>query len=387
MSIDWIEYKLEELLAYEQPTAYIVNSTDYHESYKTPVLTAGKSFIIGYTNEKIGIYDKLPVIIFDDFTTASQYVNFSFKVKSSAMKILTANPELVLPKFIFYMMQTIQFNHDTHKRYWIQLYSQIKVKIPSLPEQERIVAKIEELFSQLDAAVAELKSVKEKLAIYRQAVLKEAFDIALKFTEKTMAIEDFLTTERKGMATGPFGTMLKKHEHKQSGVPMLGIENIGKGKFVDGNKIFVTPEKAKELKSFALETNDIIISRSGTVGEICAVPARMQGALLSTNLMRVSLNSQKVLSEYFIYMFQSKGVVLDQVKELCKGSTRIFLNQTILKSIKFPIPSIPKQKQIIDQIESQVSICNNIEQTVNTALQQATALRQSILKQAFEGNL
>ena len=263
----------------------------------------------------------------------------------------------------------------------------IPIPVPSLPEQERIVAKIEELFSQLDAAVAELKSVKEKLAIYRQAVLKEAFDIALKFTEKTMAIEDFLTTERKGMATGPFGTMLKKHEHKQSGVPMLGIENIGKGKFVDGNKIFVTPEKAKELKSFALETSDIIISRSGTVGEICAVPARMQGALLSTNLMRVSLNSQKVLSEYFIYMFQSKGVVLDQVKELCKGSTRIFLNQTILKSIKFPIPSIPKQKQIIDQIESQISICNNIEQTVNTALQQATALRQSILKQAFEGNL
>ena len=259
--------------------------------------------------------------------------------------------------------------------------------VPSLPEQERIVAKIEELFSQLDAAVAELKSVKEKLAIYRQAVLKEAFDIALKFTEKTMAIEDFLTTERKGMATGPFGTMLKKHEHKLSGVPMLGIENIGKGKFVDGNKIFVTPEKAKELKSFALETDDIIISRSGTVGEICAVPARMRGALLSTNLMRVSLNPKKVLSEYFIYMFQSKGVVLDQVKELCKGSTRIFLNQTILKSIKFPIPSIPKQKQIIDQIESQISICNNIEQTVDTALQQATALRQSILKQAFEGNL
>lgn len=299
----------------------------------------------------------------------------------------------VTTKYMFYFMASQKSNliakgkGGTQKNISQTVLKSLSVPVPPLSEQERIVAKIEELFSQLDAAVDELKSVKEKLAIYRQAVLKEAFDIALKFTEKTMAIEDFLTTERKGMATGPFGTMLKKHEHKQSGVPMLGIENIGKGKFVDGNKIFVTPEKAKELKSFALETNDIIISRSGTVGEICAVPARMQGALLSTNLMRVSLNFQKVLSEYFIYMFQSKGVVLDQVKELCKGSTRIFLNQTILKSIKFPIPSIPKQKQIIDQIESQISICNNIEQTVNTALQQATALRQSILKQAFEGNL
>lgn len=82
------EYELGELLSYEQPTPYIVESTKYSNTYKTPVLTAGKSFIIGYTNETTGIYDKLPVIIFDDFTTSSQYVNFKFKVKSSAMKIL-----------------------------------------------------------------------------------------------------------------------------------------------------------------------------------------------------------------------------------------------------------------------------------------------------------
>ena len=103
----WQEYSLGELLPYEQPTPYIVGSTDYNDNYKTPVLTAGKSFIIGYTNEPNGIYDKVPVIIFDDFTTSTQYVNFPFKVKSSAMKILTANTDLVLPKFIFYRMQLI----------------------------------------------------------------------------------------------------------------------------------------------------------------------------------------------------------------------------------------------------------------------------------------
>lgn len=95
------EYELGELLPYEQPSAYIVEITDYNDSYKTPVLTAGKSFILGYTNETEGIFDKLPVIIFDDFTTATQYVNFKFKVKSSAMKILNINIELVLPKYIF----------------------------------------------------------------------------------------------------------------------------------------------------------------------------------------------------------------------------------------------------------------------------------------------
>ena len=173
----WIEYSLEELLSYEQPTPYIVESTDYNDNYKTPVLTAGKSFIIGYTKETEGIYNKLPVIIFDDFTTATQYVNFPFKVKSSAMKILTPNLDLVLPKFIFYRMQIIQFDASTHKRYWIQQYSKIKVKVPPLDEQKRIVAKIEELFSELDNGVETLKKTKQQLAVYRQAVLKEIFDI------------------------------------------------------------------------------------------------------------------------------------------------------------------------------------------------------------------
>lgn len=260
----------------------------------------------------------------------------------------------------------------------------VEMPVPPLDEQSRIVAHIEELFSELDKAVDTLKTTKEQLAVYRQAVLKDAFDNAQAMCERFTPIEELLVTDRKGMSTGPFGTMLKKHEHKTTGVPMLGIENIDSGKFIDGNKIFVTPEKAAELKSFALKSGDIIISRSGTVGELCVVPPRMEGALLSTNLMRVSLDCQKVLPEYFIYLFQSKGIVLDQVKELCKGSTRIFLNQTILKQIQFPIPNVHEQLQIINTIESRLTFCDNIEKTVDTALAQADAMRQSILKQAFE---
>lgn len=385
--MQYTEYELGELLPFEQPTAYIVKSTDYCDAYATPVLTAGKSFILGKTNETDGVFDQLPVIIFDDFTTATQFVNFRFKVKSSAMKILHINTDLVIPKYIFYRLQIIQFDHSTHKRYWIQSYSKIKVLIPPLDEQFRIVARIEEFFSELDKAVDTLKTTKEQLAVYRQAVLKDAFDNAQAMCERFTPIEELLVTDRKGMSTGPFGTMLKKHEHKTTGVPMLGIENIDSGKFIDGNKIFVTPEKAAELKSFALKSGDIIISRSGTVGELCVVPPRMEGALLSTNLMRVSLDCQKVLPEYFIYLFQSKGIVLDQVKELCKGSTRIFLNQTILKQIQFPIPNVHEQLQIINTIESRLTFCDNIEKTVDTALAQADAMRQSILKQAFEGKI
>ena len=202
-----------------------------------------------------------------------------------------------------------------------------------------------------------------------------------------LPIAEILTKTRKGMSTGPFGTMIKKSDHKATGVPMLGIENIGRGQFVDGNKIHVTAEKAEELKAFSLKAGDIIISRSGTVGEICAVPERAEGSLLSTNLMRVSLDNTMIRSDYFIALFQSKGIVLDQIKELCKGSTRDFLNQTILKQIVFPVPSMEKQEEIVSIIEARMSVCDSIEQTVDTALQQAEAMRQSILKDAFEGRL
>lgn len=176
------EYELGKLLPYIQPSAYIVNSTKYSDSYKTPVLTAGKSFILGYTDENDNIFEDLPVIIFDDFTTATQYVNFKFKVKSSAMKILKINTELVNPKYIFYRMQTIHVDHSTHKRYWIQQYSKIKVAIPPLKEQERIVARIEELFSDLDDAVETLKATQQQLNLYKQAVLKDAFEGKMTFS-------------------------------------------------------------------------------------------------------------------------------------------------------------------------------------------------------------
>src|SRR3989339_2252839 len=125
-------WKLKELgdyLKYEQPTKYIVKSTEYNDEYKTPVLTAGKSFILGYTNEKEGILTNIPVIIFDDFTTESKYVDFSFKVKSSAMKILNCDNKITL-KYLYYLMQAIPDIKTTHKRYWISEYSKIKVPIP-----------------------------------------------------------------------------------------------------------------------------------------------------------------------------------------------------------------------------------------------------------------
>src|SRR3989344_7140541 len=134
----WKEIELGEVLDYEQPTNYIVSNEKYDDEYETPVLTAGKSFLLGYTNEKEGVYTKLPVIIFDDFTTASKFVTFPFKVKSSAMKLLTPKIKYVNLKYIFWLMQTIKVNSVSHKRYYLSKYQHIKIPLPPLPVQKKI---------------------------------------------------------------------------------------------------------------------------------------------------------------------------------------------------------------------------------------------------------
>ena len=151
----WAVCHLEDILDYEQPQAYIVNSTDYSDEYETPVLTAGKSFIIGYTNETNGICDRLPVIIFDDFTTDSKLVDFPFKVKSSAMKILRTKGEINI-NYIAYYMSITRLIGDTHKRYWISEYSKLLIPIPPYQEQLRIVETIETIFDKIHKITAEL---------------------------------------------------------------------------------------------------------------------------------------------------------------------------------------------------------------------------------------
>ncbi len=135
--------KLEEILTYEQTTKYIVSDTKYNDSFNIPVLTAGQSFILGYTNENTGIYNASkdnPVIIFDDFTTSFHWVDFPFKVKSSAMKILKLKDATNANfRYLYYAMKCIKYMPKEHKRQWISIYSKIKIPLPSLEEQQKIV--------------------------------------------------------------------------------------------------------------------------------------------------------------------------------------------------------------------------------------------------------
>ena len=151
----WVLCRLEDIVEYEQPQDYIVQSTEYSPQYKTPVLTAGKSFIIGYTNETKGVFKDVPVIIFDDFTTDSKFVDFPFKVKSSAMKILRVKDGINI-QYVCQFMSITRLIGDTHKRYWISEYSKIPIPVPPRAEQDRIINKVNELFQILDCISAEL---------------------------------------------------------------------------------------------------------------------------------------------------------------------------------------------------------------------------------------
>jgi type I restriction-modification system, S subunit len=149
LNLDYELQRLGDILIYEQPTKYIVSSTKYNEAYETPVLTAGKSFILGYTNEKNDIFKDIPVIIFDDFTTDSKYVDFDFKVKSSAMKILHCKEGMNI-KYYYYFLQSLNVNASTHKRYWISEFSKMMVSVPPKEIQDKIVKKIENILELVE---------------------------------------------------------------------------------------------------------------------------------------------------------------------------------------------------------------------------------------------
>ena len=148
------DFNLGDILEYEQPGPYIVKNTDYNDNFDIPVLTPGKTFILGYTDEKDGIYKATndnKVIIFDDFTTASRLVDFNFKVKSSAMKILHISDESKFDiEYMYYLLQTINIIVDTHKRFWISEYAPLIVRIHTYDEQIRIKNKIKSVFETID---------------------------------------------------------------------------------------------------------------------------------------------------------------------------------------------------------------------------------------------
>lgn len=383
--VNWLTATLETFLDYIQPIKYIVESTEYHDSYKTPVLTAGKSFLLGYTNETEGIFTQLPTIIFDDFTTAIKFVNFPFKVKSSAMKILVPTSDLVNIRYVYYFMETLRITADTHKRYWISVGAKQNIPLPPLAEQHRIVAKIEEIFSELDKGIEALKTAQQQLKIYRQSVLKYAFEG--KLTNPDVK-EDELP---EGWMKSKLGSIFKT---TSGGTPSRRVREfyggdipwVKSGELVNhtvfSTEEHITSEAVKQSSAKVFPAGTLMIALYGaTIGKIAFL-----GINAATNQAVCGIFPSRELVLDYLYHFLTFNK--QRLIDLAIGGAQPNISQAILRGLDIYYPSnLDLQKKVVQEIESRLSVCDKIEENMKEALQQSEALRQSILKKAFEGKL
>ena len=337
---DGVEYRpLGELLAYEQPTKYLVSSKDYDDSYPTPVLTAGKTFILGYTNETEGIYpasEEEPVIIFDDFTTAFKWVEFPFKAKSSAMKMLTLKSGTnSLFKYIYYAMQCIVYNSSDHARQWISKYSNIEVPVPPLEIQEAIV-EILDKFTNLEAELeAELEARTLQYEHYRDSLF-EALDCP--------------RVPLGSLGTFVRGNGLQKKDLQESGNPVIHYGQVFTryGLHEDKTLSYANDEVYDKLRK-AEKGNLVIATTSENDEDVCKAlawlgetPAGISG---DAYIYRHEMNPK-----YVSYFFTTHDFQRQKLRHITGTKVRRVSGKN-LETIEIPLPSLEEQQRIVDILD------------------------------------
>lgn len=347
---NWNRVTLEEILDYERPDKYIVSSEEYNDSYITPVLTAGKTFILGYTDENDGIYENIPVIIFDDFTTESKYVDFNFKVKSSAMKILKAKNNTTL-KYLYYLMQTIPFNHETHKRYWISEYSKLKIDIPEkIEEQQEIV--------QVLDTMSDIIRLREECISHAQALIPALFQ----------EMFDNPQTNRKNLNKVKVGNILTLSSGKF--LPAKEMDENGIYSVYGGNGINGHHNK------YLFEEPQLCIGR---VGVKCGcVHLTEPKSWITDNALYIN---KLLKSLNMIYLKEALTQI--NLNQYAKRAAQPVISQSTIYNQYILEPPIELQEQFAQkaiEIESYIK-----EQ--NEELENARQMFQSLLHHAFTGEL
>ncbi|WRC98934.1 restriction endonuclease subunit S [Helicobacter pylori] len=357
--------KLGEVLEYDQPNKYCVTSKEFDKSYPTPVLTAGKTFILGYTNEKDNIYQaskNAPVIIFDDFTTATQWVDFPFKVKSSAMKILLPKNPTINIRFIFFYMQTISYNiGGEHARHWISRYSQLEVPIPPLEIQQEIV-KILDAFTELNTELnTELKARKKQYQYY-QNMLLDFNDINQNHKDAKMSVKPYpkrlktllQTLAPKGVEfrklgdIGEFtrGNGLLKSDLKDKGRPVVHYGQIHTQYNLSIDKTISYVNDALFHKLKKAKPNDIlIVTTSENVKDVGKSIAWLgnEEVAFSGEMYSYSTNENP---KFIIYYFQTWFFQKEKEKKIT-GTKVMRIHENDLKKITIPIPPLEIQQEIV----------------------------------------
>jgi type I restriction enzyme S subunit len=357
----------------------------------------------------------LPVIVFGDHTKALKFINFNFAPGADGIKILKPK-QSVEPKFAFYLLHIIR-NQIPDKGYarHFQYLRQEKYFVPPLPEQQRIVAKIEELFSELDKAVENLQTARQQLKIYRQSVLKHAFEgkltaawrKSLKFKARLndevgqvqslkLAAEPELVYQTKnGLPEGwkwktvgdtaktCLGKMLDKNKNKGEYQPYLRNINVRWGSF-DLTDVLTMKFEPHENERFSIKKGDLIICEGGEPGR-SAIWKSDKDFKIQKALHRVRFNAN--IDTSFFYYYLSFSASSKKLDKYFTGTTIKHFTGASLNKFIFPVCPIDEQNQIVAEIEKRFSEADKLEESIETALRQTKALRQSILKKAFEGKL
>ena len=361
--IKWIP--LGDVADYEQPTKYLVNSTVYNDNYPTPVLTAGKTFILGYTNEDEGIYfaSKSPVIIFDDFTTANKWVDFDFKAKSSAMKMITSkNEKFALLKYIYYWLNTLPNNQTDgdHKRQWISNYANKLIPIPPLPVQTEIVKILDALTALTSELTSELTLRRKQYEYYREKLLSEEELEKAGFEWKCLEdICDYVDFR---------GKTPKKTE---SGIFLVTAKNIKKG-FIDYNssKEFVSESDYIEIMRRGLpQVGDVLITTEAPCGNVAQIDK--EDIALAQRVIKYRSSNANILDNTFLkFMLLSKDFQTSLIK-LSTGGTVKGIKGSTLHKMKIKIPPIDEQKHIISILEKFETLTNSITEGLPLAIEQS----------------
>ena len=328
--------ELGELLDYEQPGKYIVKSAEYNDTHSIPVLTAGQSFILGHTNEEHGIYqasrDK-PVIIFDDFTTSNHWVDFPFKVKSSAMKLLTPKSDQISFRYVYYAIKCITYKPTDHARHWIAKYSKFKIPVPPLEVQKEIV-NILDKFTQLEAELsAELEARRKQYKYYRSQLL--TFDNTVRWA----TIANVMSK-----TSGTKVTAQKMKELHKEGAPV---------KIFAGGKTYAYFDYSDLPEKDVNTTPSVVVKSRGIIEfEYIDTPFSHKNEFWSYSSKDENVNTKYV---YYVLKnnephFQRLGGMM-QMPQISSGDTNNF---------KIPIPSLDEQNRIVAILDKFDNLTNSI---------------------------
>ena len=293
--------------------------------------------------------------------------------------------EMLHPKFLFYFCQSFNFKALDKSTTIPSLAKRdllnIEMPVPSFPEQEHIISRIEELFSQLDASVAELKTAKERLKVYRQAVLNSCLgDGTLRSIGECI--------KSMGQGWSPKCERISIEDDDSWAVITTTAIQPMNFSFKENKKL---PDSLEPRVKHELKVGDLLITRAGPrsrCGVCCMVKQTKKRLLNCDKVYCLKVNDLIVLPEYMEAVLNAPN--FQREIAFCKtggNDSGVNLTQSRFLSIEVPTPSLDIQKMILAKIDANLSVCDSIEKTVDTALQQAEALRQSILKKAFEGGL